>query len=370
VGLEHSVVDDERSDPAPPMPEELVRAMFPEDHAGLASVPEEPTPLSPESEARMGPSIPLGTRLQLATIAPDLIAAAKGLVPVPFGRAHMATVEERAREIDLIQSHVDNLVEGVHYGIIPGKGKKPTLLKPGAEYFAQVYGVVPRIKTSFTNDGSGARTYQVDMSMIHLATGYEVGQFVGICSTDEGRYKGPPPNHYNTCAKMAFKRALVGAMLTVGELSSFFTQDLEDIAANEMADHRPPRRKQEDRGPTPDRYTSRFGPDPAMHDSSVAPEGFNPAKRQSNQAVNEQDTESWFSNPWTYRLQSTISAWHTKYLFQIPDAWFNKLLKHGEGSAKMKADLTTNDLEAIDAALNRPEFKEAAAKQAVQRGIQ
>jgi len=53
---------------------------------------------------------------------------------------------------------------------------------------------------------------------------------MGSCSTKEKRYKNQDAFTLdNTVLKMAKKRALVDAALTVGSLSDIFTQDLDDI---------------------------------------------------------------------------------------------------------------------------------------------
>jgi hypothetical protein len=44
------------------------------------------------------------------------------------------TLDEARRRIKMLQEFVrDQMVDGEDYGVIPGTGSKPTLLKPGAE---------------------------------------------------------------------------------------------------------------------------------------------------------------------------------------------------------------------------------------------
>jgi hypothetical protein len=172
-----------------------------------------------------------------------------------------------------------------HYGIIPGCGKKPTLLKPGAEILLKIF----NIATIFTNEtidlGGGHRECICTCKAVHIPTGRVISQDLGSCSTMEDKYryrtqqrtcpqcgaetigkskeeygggyfcnaknggcgakfaKGDPAienqevgkvenpdiaNTYNTVLKMAVKRAKVAAALSCTCASDIFIQDVED----------------------------------------------------------------------------------------------------------------------------------------------
>ena len=179
--------------------------------------------------------------------------------------------------------------EGSHYDVIPGCGSKPTLLKPGAEKLALTFRLSPSYVINKTNHENGHREYEVTTTIKHIASGKVYGEGVGSCSTLESKYRyryasllcpccenetiikgkkeygggwvcyikkggcgakfdeddkaitsqkvgkvehSNPADYYNTILKIAKKRSLVDAILTVTAASDMFTQDLDDLVAN------------------------------------------------------------------------------------------------------------------------------------------
>lgn len=135
------------------------------------------------------------------------------------------------------------MVQGTHYGTIPGT-KKPTLLKPGAEMLCTLFRLVPTYEVSKSELEAGHREYAVTCTLTKLDTGQVWAQGIGLCTTMESKYRyrweGRYPNKkrvenrdiadtYNTVLKMAKKRALVDATLTATGCSDMFTQDVEDF---------------------------------------------------------------------------------------------------------------------------------------------
>lgn len=145
------------------------------------------------------------------------------------------------------------LQKDVDYGLIPGCGDKPALLKSGAEALAQSvtkeaeslflgcgrFGS-PRIERAVEIEGSpdwplGLYSYRVSVDLIG-PSGAVLGTGVGLCSSQEKKYrerKGQPTpaaDSANTVLKMAVKRAKVDAAIGVFGASSMFTQDVEDSA--------------------------------------------------------------------------------------------------------------------------------------------
>lgn len=207
-------------------------------------------------------------------------------------RDRMSVVEVR-ENVNLIQQVMDAVMhKGEHYGVIPGCGDKPTLLKPGAEKLCTTFRLSPTYEIRKTDLDRGHREYEIVCTLTHIPTGDVFGQGVGSCSTMESKYryrdaqrkcpecgaeaiirgkkeygggwlcfkkKGgcgakyqdgdpaieeqaqgkvenpDPADQYNTVLKMAKKRAHVDAVLTVTAASDIFTQDLEDMAANGVA---------------------------------------------------------------------------------------------------------------------------------------
>jgi hypothetical protein len=168
-----------------------------------------------------------------------------------------------------------------HYGIIPGTGKKPSLLKAGAEKLCFVFRLAPEFEVAIDNLANGHREYRVTCRLRNMSTGNLVGEGVGSCSTMESKYRyrnasdyeitdqaipkdakerkaeyrkqgfgmkqvdgswvwvrykseGKVENPdiadtYNTVLKMAKKRAHVDATITATAASDIFTQDVEDL---------------------------------------------------------------------------------------------------------------------------------------------
>ena len=116
------------------------------------------------------------------------------------------------------------------FGVIPGTGNKPTLLKPGAEKIVMLLGLTSEyeIAESTRDFEKGFFQYQIKCKL--LKNGVIVTEGMGAANTKERKYqKQDPFSVDNTVLKMAKKRALVDAALLVGSLSDIFTQDIEDM---------------------------------------------------------------------------------------------------------------------------------------------
>lgn len=185
-------------------------------------------------------------------------------------------------QVQLIQHVMEKVMkDGEHYGIIPGCGNKPTLLKGGAEKLSLTFRLSPSYEVTEKELGNGHREYYVKCTLTHIPTDKVFGQGVGACSTMEGKYRfrtgeveftgkevpkeywtnrdinliggkgfgtkknksgkweivmagekvehDNPADYYNTVLKMAKKRAHVDAVLTATAASDIFTQDVEDM---------------------------------------------------------------------------------------------------------------------------------------------
>lgn len=177
------------------------------------------------------------------------------------------TAGEMKAQVQLIQQVMSEvMVKEVHYGTIPGCGVKPALLKPGAEKLMMTFRLAadPHVVEVPTEDGI---TFRVFCRITNQATGIFLGNGIGECSSKEEKYnwrkavcdgeyndtpedrrrgkwaKGydgkpdyqikqvrmNPADVANTILKMAKKRALVDAILTVTAASDIFEQDLEEM---------------------------------------------------------------------------------------------------------------------------------------------
>jgi hypothetical protein len=196
------------------------------------------------------------------------------------------TVQEIVAQVSKIQEVMQAIMKrDEHYGVIPGTGTKPTLLKAGAEKLCLLFRLGPQYEITETREGQHL-TVLSRCTLIHTPSGQARGSGLGSCSTKESKYAwrqggrkcpncdketiikgkaeygggwlcfgkkggcgakfkagdkaieaqetGRKPNEdiadtYNTVLKMANKRSLVAAVLNVTAASDIFTQDLEDL---------------------------------------------------------------------------------------------------------------------------------------------
>lgn len=189
--------------------------------------------------------------------------------------ASALSVEDMRSQIHHIQAHMrENMKEGEHFGLVPGCGEKKTLLKAGAEKLSFIFQLTPEFKETVIDLPRGHREYRVTCVLTHRPSSTVCAAHPGSCTTMEGKYRfrtentnqpvppaywngrdsgllgGPafkakkinnewkivqqvehdnPADYYNTCLKMACKRAHVGATLAALAASDLFTQDVEDM---------------------------------------------------------------------------------------------------------------------------------------------
>jgi len=217
---------------------------------------------------------------------PPAVVQASAVAPVSGEYSVQKVVDQVAALQDLMHKvlKVDQ-----HYGTLPGT-QKPSLYKAGAEKVNSMFriGTGEPVVTE-TDLGNNHRNYSVRLPMLHIPTNQIVGWGVGSCSTMESKYRyrvmarkcpkcgkeaiikgsakygggwvcwkkregcgakfddnnfdivnqtvGKVDNPdiadlYNTCLKMASKRAYIEGTLKVTAASDFFTQDVEDFQQN------------------------------------------------------------------------------------------------------------------------------------------
>ena len=189
-------------------------------------------------------------------------------------------LKARANMVTEIKRQI--MKNGTHFGVIPGCGDKPTLLKNGAELLCMAFKLAPEAKVEVADLGNGHREYTVTTTLVSITTGTPIATGLGSCSTMESKYRyrnvadfeitGQPipadakerkqeyrrqgygmknvdgawewvrfkdnqkqenpdiADQYNTVLKMASKRSLVDATLKATGGSCEFTQDIEDMA--------------------------------------------------------------------------------------------------------------------------------------------
>lgn len=194
-------------------------------------------------------------------------------------------VEGLVKRTKLIHEVMEKVMQSdVHYGVIPGC-EKPSLYQPGAQVLRQTFGLSMVPEVDIRELGQGHREY-IARAIIRNSYGHIVGEGRGSCCTLEKKYRyrnadricpdckksgtlkkskqegqgfycwakiggcgstfdandpavigqvlGQIDNpdiadQYNTCLKMAVKRADVGGTISVTGASALFTQDVEDL---------------------------------------------------------------------------------------------------------------------------------------------
>lgn len=162
------------------------------------------------------------------------------------------------------------LIAGADWGVIPGTGNKPTLLKPGAEKIAKLLGLADTYDILDRQEDWQKPFFHflVRCRLVSIQTDVVISEGLGECNSMENKYRWrwvserdlpqgtdktklikeerkskKSGGHWfvyrlenediysqvNTILKMAKKRALVDAALSAGRLSDVFTQDIEDI---------------------------------------------------------------------------------------------------------------------------------------------
>ena len=138
---------------------------------------------------------------------------------------------EQPAEVDLESIIAENLRAVVDYDTIPNCGRKPALLKAGAEHLAQIFKfkttseIVNRVEVFDKN----FILYEV-ATTVYNANGEIIAVGLGSCNTLERKYiKQGLAMSLNTVLKMARKRSYVDAILSATGTSRIFTQDIEEL---------------------------------------------------------------------------------------------------------------------------------------------
>ena len=174
---------------------------------------------------------------------------------------------------------------GEDFGKIPGAGDKPTLLQPGAQKLAEVYGLAHRFEEVECIKDWDKMFFQFEYRTILTSRrdGSYVGEGLGSCNSRESKYayrwcfedqlplgldkaklekkiitsrkpgrnfgkefvQYKVPNQdlasvVNTLQKMAAKRSYIHAVISVTRSSGIFTQDVEDLPKEALGRHDDP----------------------------------------------------------------------------------------------------------------------------------
>ena len=176
------------------------------------------------------------------------------------------TVGDIKSHVNVIKQILDEvMIKDTHYGVIPGCGTKPALLKAGAEKILSTF----MLAAEFVIDDLSTehnKFYRVEARLTHQGTKTFMGSGIGECSSLESKYawraavcdeeyevspenlrrvhfkkgwNGKPAEKVNqvrqdmyslsnTILKMAKKRSLIDAVMNVTACSDIFVQDLDE----------------------------------------------------------------------------------------------------------------------------------------------
>lgn len=186
-----------------------------------------------------------------------------------YGSRSLTAADVRA-QVNLMQDVMQEVMkDGTHYGTIPGT-KSKSLYKAGAEKLMATFRLAgdPEVEDL---GGNGEIHYRVKVRLTS-ASGTFIGAGVGECSSQEDKYawraaicdeeydetpenrrrvkfakwqgkvekkkqvRTNPADVANTILKMAKKRAQVDAVITCTAASDIFTQDIEDLPEEVVAE--------------------------------------------------------------------------------------------------------------------------------------
>ena len=125
------------------------------------------------------------------------------------------------------------LKRGTDFGVIPGT-KQPSLYKAGAQKIANAFGLLQHftVESSIENPETPVFFYRIRCDLIKIAqdgTEYVFASGHGSANTMERRNgRNSAWDSANATLKMAEKRALTAAVLSVSGLADLFTQDMEN----------------------------------------------------------------------------------------------------------------------------------------------
>lgn len=278
--------------------------------------------------------------------------------PADYKMASITTtsIEEirsmRQKVMDLMKSV---MIEGKHYGVIPGTDK-PTLLKAGAELLVSMFQLAPKPQENIRQLGNDHREYSLRVDLYHRGTGMFLGSGIGSASTKESKWNtrwgstgepvpgkywkgrdvallgGPghmakkdksgswtihvkgenenPADMWNTVLKMSKKRALVDGVLMITACSDIFTQDMEDVID---VDEAPPVKNGSEREAPPEEQSSP-APLPSISGKPKAEKPKDPLGDVFKKLVDNADLMGLVKNllgPQD-KLFKTISEYHQK----------------------------------------------------------
>ncbi len=183
----------------------------------------QPTPVAQVSDTKVAPTVK-PTPIKDSTTPSETVPATA------------RKSSKKTEDIEVIVSKF--LRQGVDYDLIPNCGRKPSLLKAGAEHLAQIFNfrTTSEVINRVIDLDKNLILYEV-ATTVYNSNGDTVAVGLGSCNTLERKFiKQGVAMSLNTVLKMARKRSYVDAILSATSASRIFTQDIEELVANSSAD--------------------------------------------------------------------------------------------------------------------------------------
>jgi len=142
-----------------------------------------------------------------------------------------AKKNDASQDIDIEAIIAKHLRQSIDYDVIPGCGRKPVLLKAGAEHLAAIldFRTTAQVINRIEDYSQKFVLYEVEVTVFDR-DGNIIATGLGSCNSRERKYlKGDFATQLNTVIKMAKKRAYVDAVLSASHASRVFTQDIDEI---------------------------------------------------------------------------------------------------------------------------------------------
>lgn len=186
-----------------------------------------------------------------------------------YGSRSLTAADVRAQVNLMVDVMQEVMKRDTHYGVIPGT-KQPSLYKAGAEKIMSTFRLAADPEVEALGE-DGEVHYRVKVRILSTSGAF-LGAGIGECSSTEDKYawraavcdeefdetpenrrrikfskyqgrvekkkqiRTNPADVSNTVLKMAKKRGLIDGVLTVTAASDLFTQDIEDLPAEYLAE--------------------------------------------------------------------------------------------------------------------------------------
>jgi hypothetical protein len=177
----------------------------------------------------------------------------------------IAILKNRVQTIQRVMKEL--MIEGVHFGKIPGCGDRPALFKAGADLIGTTFSIALNPQVIEEDVGENEASYRVRVVATNQSNGRFLGAAEGKASTRERKYRWRWPVHVNewtaadpsrrtvlfnrkgdeekkvrqepgdvanTILQMAIKRGSTAVIRTTTACSDIFAQDIEDLPEGQL----------------------------------------------------------------------------------------------------------------------------------------